>query len=414
MKKFIGIICAAALLTGCTNYDEEHNISVPDPRSSSSSESETETDETETTTTTTITQTTKTTTTVTTTAKAPEKTKEIDWKSEYKNILNQYLSGSVADGTVFQILEMTGDKTPELVVAEDYQKADIYTIVDNNVKKLEIRDATIYYCSDIDRMYVAKTGTPSQTDISKFENGELKTEHTYISDYSSKYNIDGKDVTEQEYTSETALVTNGYMHYLHRGMPLNYNFVDYVFAEGTDWKKVYSNVLADFSKTADSDMQEGFSLFDITGDGTPELFVSEGFYHVAGCEIFTFDGGLKYIGSMGVYGSVTYDADKKQLLVGDGHMGYVYGQYLSLDANYMPHVEYSYSDDEGAYPPEEQSKAVYRINGMVVPADEYKKEMERLSAPTTRYGLGTDNELSAENASRVESGNYKQPQEFNY
>lgn len=87
----------------------------------------------------------------------------------------------------------------------------------------------------------------------------------------------------------------------------------------SSWEESYKNILLDF-KTSEAYNAPGsdndilcsmFDLKDITGDGIPELFISEGGYHPSMVEVYTFDDGDAFeLLKAGSFGYIYYNNER--------------------------------------------------------------------------------------------------------
>ena len=77
-----------------------------------------------------------------------------------------------------------------------------------------------------------------------------------------------------------------------------------------------------------------FSLYDVGGDATPELFISSGDYHAASAEVFAYiDGSVESVGYVGSYGEAIYMTDRKQFDNANGGMGSFMNSIAEFDGN---------------------------------------------------------------------------------
>lgn len=100
------------------------------------------------------------------------------------------------------------------------------------------------------------------------------------------------------------------------------------------WQEAYAAQLRNYARTEDYVYYDDgtgtmYDLYDIDGDGTPELFVSQGAFHVSGCMIYTFDGSeCVYLQTLGEWGVVSVIPAGPYVLSAYSGMGYhSYGFY---------------------------------------------------------------------------------------
>lgn len=147
-----------------------------------------------------------------------------------------------------------------------------------------------------------------------------------------------------------------------------------------EWQPLYEQKLAEFatsenfSEIAQGGLEESrFDLFDINGDGTPELFISANNDHKTQCEIFTVSGGqVISAGTLGEYGAFTYYPELQ--LMNDEYSGdgFVVGKFIQFDGTKLKDY-FSYSDNSGS-----ASKGVaikHEINGESLSLPEYDEAM---------------------------------------
>ena len=100
------------------------------------------------------------------------------------------------------------------------------------------------------------------------------------------------------------------------------------------WIKAYKGVLLDLKK-ADVELttQEAkFCLCYIDGDDIPELVVSTGDFHAAGCYVFTFSNGKAVnLGPFGSFGVIQYIEKSGVIIDNLGNNGYFNETYYKLE-----------------------------------------------------------------------------------
>lgn len=88
--------------------------------------------------------------------------------------------------------------------------------------------------------------------------------------------------------------------------------------DNSAWRTEYKNILASFDYP---DM--AFDLVFIDDDNIPELVVSEGLAHVAGCNIYTmYNGSCVELGNYGVYGEIGYVKNSGRIMLSNLQQGY--------------------------------------------------------------------------------------------
>lgn len=160
-----------------------------------------------------------------------------------------------------------------------------------------------------------------------------------------------------------------------------------------EWQKAYEDKLKEFKESKDySDDQESgsaFDLFDITGDGSPELIISPNTGGSTKCSVYSFsDGEASEIGSVGNTGCFMYLPlinTVKDEYCGDG---FVIGKLFKYE-NGSFNQELSYSDNSQSVMSSDTSGTliVHEINGEEVLLPEYDKALEPYEkSPAVKVG----------------------------
>ena len=151
-----------------------------------------------------------------------------------------------------------------------------------------------------------------------------------------------------------------------------------IIGETVDYKSLYTQKLEEIMQSEDYEpSMYAFDLFDIDSDGTPELFVSDGNYHIAGVMIFTVsENGLRQLtytsedgehtDQFGSWGSVQVTSDGYISSTYSG-MGGVYGSYFFLEKGELIHIV---SFEEHMFDGLAETMP-YVINGEAVSEEEY-------------------------------------------
>lgn len=166
-------------------------------------------------------------------------------------------------------------------------------------------------------------------------------------------------------------------------------------AENDDWRYAYR----DHVRNCDSQVNPTFSLYDVTGDGIPELIVSEGMYTAAGTEIYTFEKGAvrrmqfdmqtAISDSFGANGMCAYNKDKKMLCVSNIHMGYTYTTYMQFNGT---DFEFYVSMMRSSFDPEMGQPDEFYIDDNSVTKEEYEAEHSKYENDSL-IALGTDHNI---------------------
>lgn len=155
----------------------------------------------------------------------------------------------------------------------------------------------------------------------------------------------------------------------------------------TSWQEAYTKVLLDFKNTdsyfpsfSDNDtLCSMFDLKDVTNDGIPELFISEGGYHPSPVNVYTFmDGKALLLIQAGSYGLINYNNDSNH----DG----IY--FIDFDRNQgiSTYTAYVFNNDSAQLDrvftnnedlAENGTPTEYSINRMKVSKEDYYKAFEK-------------------------------------
>ena len=136
------------------------------------------------------------------------------------------------------------------------------------------------------------------------------------------------------------------------------------------WKNLYRNELLRYMRSSDYTSDVMFDLYDLDGNGVPELLISQGAAHVSSCIIYTvYQGTLINIGNYGVYGSVEYSQKYRLLAAQNSHMGYWHGYYYSIAADGTMTEQFSFDTNWAATSNEDE--LYYIINGTNVTSEEF-------------------------------------------
>ena len=156
---------------------------------------------------------------------------------------------------------------------------------------------------------------------------------------------------------------------------------------GTDdgWKAAYRNILSSYQNTDGDEISEiRWDLQDLDNDGTPELLISEGLFHVASVLYYYYedgnaqqmldDGGepLHY----GVYGEVMICPEESMLAVGNMHMGYNSVDMERYEQHRLNRVVF-FMEDSGAVGEE---NVTYTVNDEAVDKAAYDAAYDKFNA----------------------------------
>ncbi|MCR5167333.1 MAG: hypothetical protein K6C13_08970, partial [Oscillospiraceae bacterium] len=174
---------------------------------------------------------------------------------------------------------------------------------------------------------------------------------------------------------------------------------------GTDYMTLYRNKLTDIFLNEDTEYitYYMFSLYDVGGDDTPELFVSNGEFHMATTELFTVkDGEVISAGTVGSFGEALYFPDKGKFDAQYSGMGYSSHCLVSFDGTQLVSGISIDSYEGFDYENEDYDTAVseYHIDERDVAKEEYDKAYEE-NFTGKNITLGRDHYLNEHGISAV-------------
>ena len=149
-------------------------------------------------------------------------------------------------------------------------------------------------------------------------------------------------------------------------------------AQGKTWEELYASMLRKEigSPSEYPDGFDAFSVFDIDSDGTPELILSQGDYHGAGCTIYTVSGGKTVkVGEVGSYGECACVPSKKYVVSSYMGMGYTTIAYYEMNGTELTQI-IQFDDNAGVA--EDSEEITYTIDGEEVTAAEYDAKYDEM------------------------------------
>lgn len=160
-----------------------------------------------------------------------------------------------------------------------------------------------------------------------------------------------------------------------------------------EWQKSYQSKLDEFKGSEKFSSDSAFDLYDMTGDGNPELIISEGTDKQAVCEIYSYSGGvLSELGTAGFDGEFDYLPEfglTREEYHGDG---FLLGKFRKFEGSeltdFLTYSDNSESASSGA-------SIKHEINGKEVLLPEYEAELAQYIGTLTmhlgrKYTFGDD------------------------
>ena len=245
-----------------------------------------------------------------------------DWQNAYETKLSEfrksagYVSG--AAGTMFDLCDLTGDGSPELIISpsmETESECRIYTCIGGNT--VEIGECGVKGIfeyspenSTICKKYVGKTF--EITEFIVIEENSLATQKKFYNNRNAvstgarlTYEVDNETVNVSEY--DKALAVYADPSYLEIGR--KYSLTDPVVNYALHYSESWGPVLTDAQKQ----LYRGV-LKDLNGDDVPEVIYSEGEYVDAFCHIYKLSDNIaeEVVPSvMTSNGKIFFDVEKK-------------------------------------------------------------------------------------------------------
>ena len=298
----------------------------------------------------------------------------------------------------FELYDVDKDGTPELFMSKGGIRPDtclVYSFYNNKLSDpLEVGTYGNAFC-DPNAHHVVHYDT-HMGDLSlayyKLENGKFTLERTFFSNFLNEdttdhfYKMDGKEVTETEFTSEKEkydhfeLLAHGRANSITDHDDIILAIENYENPRYSTWQEAYAAALQSLEDTGkySFNLKEDasrFELYDIDGNGVPELFVSQSDAHPYGCKVFSFDGSCHEILEAGTYGYINVAEGAPYIVYYDTHMGYTYETYYRFEKNSVV-LENSFEDNSAN---SDIEKVYYKVNEQEVSKETYELAHEQYS-----------------------------------
>ena len=260
-----------------------------------------------------------------------------EWQDAYEQKLKEFASSNSfrngTGGSMFDLRDIDGDGTPELMISPDYgisTLCEIYTFADGKLKELDTGESGgggVFGYISFKKLYnFVYSGDGFE--IGKYcslSDGVFKQEIAYFNNSRNaiatgtmlRYEINGETVGLTDYDKALSNYNSDYSLTLGRKYTFDNKTIDYALRYSESWgtvlaengRKQYRNLLADYMDSAEK--SAGFELCDLNGDNQPELILSEGDYEGAVCRIYTIENGLitEVCSGIGSNGTVFMDTE---------------------------------------------------------------------------------------------------------
>lgn len=259
-----------------------------------------------------------------------------EWQSAYMDKLAEFknsadFSADVKTGSRFDLFDITGDKTPELIISpnDNGQTAcRIYSCRDGNIIELGEtgNSGTFSYLPDMHLIkdeysgdgfilgkYIAYEDGAFNTVISYSDNSMSASKGATI-----RYEINGEEVLLPEYDRELSLYSTSPTITAGRKYTFGDNAVNYAIKCSESWGAVLTSTQRELYRSKLTELLNpldaiyAFELCNLNSDEIPELIISNGDMPENYCEVYYFDENeLAHIdGMFGAYGKFTFDTEK--------------------------------------------------------------------------------------------------------
>jgi hypothetical protein len=166
--------------------------------------------------------------------------------------------------------------------------------------------------------------------------------------------------------------------FLHKNNIVNENNKTTEIYSEPLWKELYA---IELRKHMDA-VSPMFNLYDLDGDGVPELLISDDNYHAAAGEIYTVyhEKPIK-LGSCGSWGEFQYCSDTKYIFSGMTAQGCTSSSVYKIENGKM--IERISFFDNTGYSGE--SGLVFEVNGKEVSQEDFDNEQEKYGEVDSEY-----------------------------
>ena len=151
-----------------------------------------------------------------------------------------------------------------------------------------------------------------------------------------------------------------------------------------EWADAYREVIAAANAELPAANEPGWNLADLNADGTPELLISEGFYHVAGVRIYWFNGqravpvdqdGDGKADVFGGFGTIAYAPEQQLVRDGYSSTGYTIINYRRFHGSGFTTVQHFEDDLANG-----SASTVCMIDGNAVSESDYSSRLSEYNA----------------------------------
>lgn len=265
-----------------------------------------------------------------------------EWQNVYMDKLAEFknsadFSADVKTGSRFDLFDITGDKTPELIISPDNNgqtPCRIYSCINGGLVELGETGNSGTFCYLPDMQLIKDEYQGDGFVIGKYisyQDGTFDTVISYSDNSMSaslgvsiRYEINGEEVLLPDYDSALSKYSASPAIDAGRKYTFGDNALNYAVKCSESWGAVLSPSQRELYKTKLSELLNpldaiyAFELCDLNSDEIPELIISNGNAPESYCEIYYFnEDGLAHIdGAFGAYGQFTFDTEQFVLSAG--------------------------------------------------------------------------------------------------
>jgi len=403
VKKYLAVLCAAALLSGCSSNNKSSTGAVsggtpeiPATTAAPSINFDYEYP-------------------VTGTDTDMSDVSNVDWSLIYRDAISEFRKTENCDETArFTIYDINDDMIPELFISygNDDDKTYLVRSLSNENIYTEYEPISnggeMYFSMNRSLLVIFFYNFESQTQTAqlyRLKNSKLANVYTFEMSGES-YKMNGEECNEEEYMDEYNLLLSGVIKDMGTDFAFDDDSIDAALGNKSTMEEGYAAVLNGYLKNMNdnANMKSTFSVMDVNGDDVPELFVSEGIAFSPSVDVFSWNGCVVPVGTFGTDGAMYYYPESGELQ-GEYHApSYTAGCFYKFNEKFRFEELFSFGDTEVS----DNAEKIYNINAEPKDPDEYHKIMDEHTSGDS-YSLGEDNEVSEESIKLFKEGKFTAP-----
>ncbi len=261
-----------------------------------------------------------------------------EWQGAYENKIDEFknsaeFSGDIDTGSRFDLVDITNDGTPELIISPNNDASascEIYSYTNGSVASIGTIGSNGMFCYLPDVKLIKDEYQGNSFILGKYlsyEDGELNSILTYkdnskwaASGGSIIHEINGEEVLLPEYDSALAPYEEEPYISIGRKYTFGETAVKYALRRSESWGAVltsnekslyHTKLMEKLTESTETENNYAFELCDLNGDDIPELIISKGTDPDSSCEIYYFSGNelVQAEGEFGENGQFSFDAE---------------------------------------------------------------------------------------------------------